>query len=100
MRARRARVAASEPEPTPPWLASDEDLGWWYDLPYFLTDDGLLMEALRPTLSRRIAMEATFGGTLLVGLEDVCCWAIHGRGWFERQVQKALAEARKRRARW
>ncbi len=90
---RRAGSATSEAERAP-WLISDQDLGWWFGLPYFLMDDERLMEALRPALSRRIVMEGTFGGTLLVGLEDVWCWAFHGRGWVARRVQKAL-EARR-----
>ncbi len=82
------------------WLVSDQDLGRWFGLPCLLMDDVRLMDALRPALSRRVWMAATFRGTMMVGLEDVWCWAIHGRGWVERQVQKALEEARRSRARW
>jgi hypothetical protein len=77
------------------WLASDEDLSAWFRLPRFLMDDVGLVDALRPTLSRRLLRADTFWGTMLIGLEDIWCWLFYGRGWVERQVQKALGESRR-----
>ncbi len=90
---RRAGSATSEAERAP-WLISDQDLGWWFGLPPLLMDDVALMEALRPALSRRVWMAETFRGTMMIGFEDVWCWAFYGRDWVERQVQMAL-EARR-----
>ena len=89
MRARR-RPGVGEAE-TVFWLFSDEALGEWFRLPYFVTDDGALMDALRKTLSRRIRLAMdTFWGPALIGLEDVWSWLFYGRSWLAGQVQRAL----------
>jgi hypothetical protein len=72
-------------------LFSDEALATWFRLPYFVTDDGALMDALRETLSRRIRLVLdTFWGPALIGFEDVWSWLFYGRSWLARQVQRAL----------
>src|SRR5215217_5594532 len=89
MRARR-RPGVGEAE-TVFWLFSDEALGEWFRLPYFVTDDGVLMDALRKTLSRRVRLGMdTFWGPALIGLEDVWSWLFYGRSWLDRQVQTAF----------
>jgi len=89
MRVRR-RAGLSEAE-TGYQLCSDEALGTWFRLPYFVTDDGALMDALRDPLSRRIRLAMdTFWGPALIGLEDAWSWLFYGRSWLARQVQRAL----------
>ncbi len=81
------------------WLFSDETLGRWFHLPHFVTDDGVLMDALREPLSRRIRMAVgTFWGQVLIGLEDVWSWIFYSRSWLARQVQTALEVSRPTRA--
>src|SRR5215204_2054476 len=88
MHARRAGIGEAE---TVFQLFSDEALGTWFRLPYFVTDDVGLMDALRKTLSRRIRLGMdTFWGPALIGLEDVWSWLFYGRSWLARQVQTAL----------
>src|SRR5215208_3978958 len=89
MRVRR-RAGLGEAE-TGYQLCSDEALGRWFRLPYFVTDDGALMDALRDPLSRRIRLAMdTFWGPALIGLEDAWSWLFDGRSWLARQVQTAL----------
>jgi hypothetical protein len=95
MRARRSESWGTGEAEYSLWLASDQDLRAWFSLPRFLMDDLVLVEVLRPTLSRRLLRADTFWGTMVIGLEDVWCWLFYGRGWVERQVQKALGEARR-----
>jgi hypothetical protein len=93
MRARR-RASLGEAE-TVFWLFSDEALATWFRLPCCVTDDGVLMDALRETLSRRIRLVLdTFWGPALIGLEDVCSWLFYGRSWLARQVQRALGASK------
>jgi hypothetical protein len=96
MRAIRSEAwGTGEAEQHSLWLASDQDLRAWFCLPRFLMDHVDLVEALRPTLSRRLLRAGTFWGTMVIGFEDVWCWLFYGRGLVERQVQKALGEARR-----
>ena len=89
MRARR-RAGFGEAE-TGYQPCSDETLGTWFWLPYFVTDDVDLMEALREPLSRRIRLAlGPFGGKVLIELEDAWSWLFYGRSWLDRQVQTAL----------
>src|SRR5215216_7490934 len=98
MRARR-RAGFGQAE-TVFWLFSDEALGKWFHLPDFVTDDGVLMDALREPLSRRIRLAMdTFWGPALIGLEDVWAWLFYGRSWLARQVQTALEAGQRRRRR-
>src|SRR5215216_6530372 len=98
MRARR-RAGVAEAE-TVFWLFSDEALGRWFRLPHFVTEDGVLMDALRETLSRRIRLGmGTFWGPALIGLEDAWSWLFYGRSWLARQVQTALEAGQLRRRR-
>ncbi len=81
-------------------LCSDETLGTWFWLPYFVTDDGDLMDALRDPLSRRIRLAlGPFWGKVLIGLEDVWSWLFYGRSWLDRQVQTALEVGQRRQRR-
>ena len=89
MRVRR-RAGLGEAE-TGFQLCSDETLDEWFLLPYFVTDDGDLMDTLRDPLSRRIRLAmGPFWGQVLIGLEDVWSWLFYGRSWLDRQVQTAL----------
>ncbi len=97
MHARR-RASLGEAE-TVFWLFSDEALGRWFGLPCCVTDDGVLMDALRETLSRRIRLGmGTFWGPALIGLEDAWSWIFYGRSWLARQVKTALEANRPTRA--
>jgi hypothetical protein len=78
-----------------PLLFTNEIIGLWFRLPYFVIDDVDLMDALREPLSRRICLADTFLGPLLIGLEDVWAGLFYSRSWLNHQVEAALKASRR-----
>src|SRR5918998_482835 len=90
VRRRVVRLDTGLAERSAPRLYTNEIIGMWFRLPYFVRDDVELMEALREPLSRRICLALTSWGPVLIGLEDVWSWLVYGRSWLNLQVQMGL----------
>ena len=90
MHVRRAVSLDTRDAESAPRLFTNESIGTRFRRPYFVIDDGDLMDALREPLSRRICLAGTFWGPLLIGLEDVWSWLFYGRSWLSCQVRAGL----------